>query len=173
MPLPASVAKPTMRKSVKLPTEFRLRLPVFVTVPCKRRNELLTTLKVPVLAKLAIVAVLPLVVVNWPVSVVARVPPLSDAPPLTVTTPPLMALSTPVPVWPKVVGPVIRTFPASARTKLLLLSVPVLENVSALLRLPSMVPLLVRLNCVPAPIWPAPCRVWPLPKVRLSPAATA
>ena len=173
VPLPASVAMPTMRRSVMLPPETTLTVPVLLTVPCKRRKELSTTLNVPALVRFETVAVLPPTVVTWPLPVVAKVPPLTTALPPSCTTPALMALSVPPAPWVKLVPPVMTTVPASARTALLLVTAPELTKVSGVLKLPTTVPLLVKLNCVPAPICPAPCKVWPLPSVRLSPAAAA
>ena len=172
VPLPASVTAPEICRSVKLPADWMLTVPLLVTVPCSVRKELFTTLKVPVLARLASVAVWPPTVVNWPVSNVASVPPERVAPPVTVTTPPLMALSVPAADCPNVVLPATTTLPPSARTSPLFSTVPVLEKVNALDTLPSMVPLLVKLKFVPAPICPAPCRVWPAPRIKLSPALT-
>ena len=172
VPVPVMLRLPSIRRSVRFPTDCMLNTPLLARPPCRFRNALLAIFSVPALVTPAIAAVLPPLTTTCPPDAVENVPPVTRLPLLSTTLPPLMAFNTPLALWPKLVFVMLKLAP-SARIRLLLVATPLVFSVMPLLRLAIQLPLLVTVVAPPAPIWPAPCTVTPLAKVSESAAVAA
>jgi len=168
-PVPLICWLPSTRRFVALPADCRFSTPLLDSAPRSTSSPLFCTLKVPVLLTPPMPMDWPLPTTISPPLAVAKLPPVTRAPSMKLTTPLLMALSTPEGPCTSCVCAIWKVEP-SARIRLLLVALPVVRSVSALGWLASQVPLLTTFRAVPPPIWPAPCTSTPAPVVSVSAA---